>query len=81
MARLYHGNSQKTCSQANNSGGEKRSEILSTLNKYNDTTEDLVDSLNMKHPAILGLIASPSNDIPASENISSDLEVDNDILN
>ncbi len=61
-------------------GGQKKSKILSIPNKYKDTLEDLVDSLDVEHPAILRQIDLPSDDIPGSKNDPSNPEIDDDLL-
>lgn len=57
---------------------QERSEILSILNKYKNILENLVDSLDIKYPAIPKQINLPSNDIPGSKDDSSDFKIDND---
>ena len=50
------------------------------LNKYKDILEDLVESLDIKYPAILKQIDLSSNDILCSKNNPSNFEMENDFL-
>ncbi len=54
---------------------------MSISNKYKDTLEDLVDSLDIEHPAIPKQIDLPSNDIPGFKNDPSNPKIDDDPLN
>ena len=60
---------------------QKKSEILSILNKYKDTLKDLIDSLDVEHPAIPRQINLLSNHILSSKENPSDPKIDNDLLN
>lgn len=57
-------------------GEQERSKILSILNRYKNTTKNLVDSSDIEDLAIPKQIDLPSNDIS-----TSDPEVDNNLLN
>ncbi len=59
-------------------GEQEKSEILSIPNKYKDILEDLVDSLDVEHPAIPRQIDLPSNNIPGSKNNPSNPKMDDD---
>ncbi len=61
-------------------GKQERSEILSIPNKYKNILEDLVDSLDVEHPAISRQINLSSNDIPSSKDDPSDFQIDDDFL-
>ena len=50
---------------------------MSIFNKYKDTLEDFIDSLDVEHPAISRQINLLSNDIPGSSNDPSDSKIDN----
>ena len=60
--------------------GQEKSEILSILNKYKDTFEDLVNSLDIEHLAIPKQINLPSNNIPNSKDDPSNPKMGNDLL-
>ncbi len=60
-------------------GGQGRSEILSILNKYKDTLEDLVNSLDIKRPAIPKQIDLLTDDISGSKNGPSDSKMDDNL--
>ncbi len=60
--------------------GQEKSEILSIPNKYKDILEDLVDSSDIKHPAIPRQINLPSNDIPSSKDNPSNPKMVNVFL-
>ncbi len=67
------------CPQASNWGEQEKSEILSIPNKYKDTLENLLESLDVEHPAIPMQIDLPSNDIPSSKDDPSNPELDYEI--
>ncbi len=62
-------------------GGQKKSKILSIPNKYKDTFEDLIDSSDVEHLAILRQIDLLSNDSPRSKDDSNDPKMNNDFSN
>ena len=58
--------------------GQEKSKILSIPNKYKNTLEDLVNSLDVEHLTILRQIDLPNNNIPTCKDNSSDSKIDND---
>lgn len=55
--------------------------ILTILNRYKNTLEDLIDSSDIKLLAIPRQTDLPSNDIPGSKDNPSDSKVNDDLLN
>ena len=51
---------------------------MSISNKYKDILEDIIDSLDIKHPTILKKIDLLSNNIPNSKDNSSDPKMNDD---
>lgn len=62
-------------------GAEKKIDIMAILNRYKDTLENLVDSLNIKPPKILKPIDKrPRNIMPSFENLLTEPELIKNIL-
>ncbi len=61
-------------------GRQEKSKIMSIPNKYKDTLKDLVDSSDIKHPAIPRQMDLVSDIIPGSKENPSNPEMNNDFL-